>query len=127
MKQSVTNTTNDAFEEVDEAVQHLYDLVHRRWHPRSEEQEKVLEGTPKDVCDALEDLREITRAYFRGESQELRVFEAEASPSAISGWCQTFAPYCRPTIPGTRKARGTPGLPSSSSATTAIQSPPVSG
>ena len=60
MKQSVTNTTNDAFEEVDEAVQHLYDLVHRRWHPRSEEQEKVLEGTPKDVCDALEDLREIT-------------------------------------------------------------------
>ena len=60
MKLPVTHPTTDAFEEVDEAVQRLYDLVHRRWHPRNEEQEEDLEGTPKDVRDALEDLRELT-------------------------------------------------------------------
>ena len=46
----------NAFEEVDAAVQHLYSLVHRRWHPK----QKQPEGTPKNVRDALEDLREIT-------------------------------------------------------------------
>ena len=60
MKQTITHPTNDAFEEVDEAVQRLFDLVHRRWHPRNQEQEEVLEATPKDVRDALEDLRELT-------------------------------------------------------------------
>ncbi|HBP17946.1 MAG TPA: hypothetical protein DEA08_09145 [Planctomycetes bacterium] len=57
MNQTATLPPETAFEEVDEAVQHLYDLVHRRWHPKSE---VVASTPPKDVCDALEDLREIT-------------------------------------------------------------------
>lgn len=57
MKQATTLPPETAFEEVDEAIQRLYDLVHRRWHPKSELR---CSAPPKDVRDALEDLREIT-------------------------------------------------------------------
>ena len=55
MKKPTAHQDN-AFEQVDDAIQRLYSLVHCRWHPKQE----VHDSAPKDVRDALEDLREIT-------------------------------------------------------------------
>ena len=52
-----TKHPDKVFEEVDDAVQRLYSLVHCRWHPK---QGGRHDAAPKDVRDALEDLREIT-------------------------------------------------------------------
>ena len=57
MRNTSKKKPKSALDEIDEAVQHLYYLVHCRWHPQAELPDP---DTPKDVEDALEDLREIT-------------------------------------------------------------------
>ncbi|MEZ6187929.1 MAG: hypothetical protein R3F62_23335 [Planctomycetota bacterium] len=61
--------------EVDAAIQHLFRLVHERWHPRHEDPDPE---TPDDVRDALADLREIT-LELKGLWDYLRAQQSRAA------------------------------------------------
>jgi hypothetical protein len=69
------NVRPTALYEIDQAVQHLYCLVHHRWHPRSDTPDP---DTPKDVEDALEDMRELT-LELKGLWDYLRAHQARAA------------------------------------------------